>query len=215
MYRRSAQLRRILTAGTIVGLLATCPTPPAVAAASRVGHLTVNAVSLNGAGTKARLKPGAGFTVRMDFRSDSSAWCPKCQNQIVVGFAKRIDGRWGKGPRRQMRLLEGRPAHGKGVPLPHDRTQGTRPLQADPDGPAGLQLHPGHEVAGQTLGDRVDYGAVNSADRSTSTPPPPRRFRKPQGSRCCRPRKPMCCGYARSRQRSFVSDPLQTKRALY
>jgi len=98
MNRRTTHLRRTLTAGTIAVLLAANLTPNAVGAASRVGHLTVNAVSVNGAGTKARLKPGARFTVRMDFRSDSSAWCPKCQNQIVVGFAKRIDGRWEKVP---------------------------------------------------------------------------------------------------------------------
>jgi len=98
MFRRSRHLCCALTAGAIVGLLATYLIPAAAAAASRVGHLTVNAVSLNGAGIKARLKPGAGFTVKMDFRSDSSAWCPKCQNQIVVGFAKRIDGRWEKVP---------------------------------------------------------------------------------------------------------------------
>jgi len=96
MHRRTAHLHRFLTAGTIVALLAAGLVPAAVGAASRIGHLTVNAVSLNGAGTKTRLKPGAGFTVKMDFRSDSSAWCPKCQNQIVVGFAKRIDGRWEK-----------------------------------------------------------------------------------------------------------------------
>lgn len=57
--------------------------------AKRIGHATVSAVSIDGKGRAATVRRGRAITVRMDFRSDSSAWCPKCTNQIVVGYARK------------------------------------------------------------------------------------------------------------------------------
>ncbi|MDD9877518.1 MAG: hypothetical protein OXR84_08775 [Magnetovibrio sp.] len=55
----------------------------------RIGHATVSAVSIDGKGRKATVRRGRPITLEFDFRSDSSAWCPKCTNQIVVGYARK------------------------------------------------------------------------------------------------------------------------------
>ncbi len=69
----------------------------ASAGAKRVGHATINEVLINGRGggrdIPATVRPGSPITVHMAFRSDSSAWCPKCSNQIVVGYARKRVGR--------------------------------------------------------------------------------------------------------------------------
>ncbi len=68
----------------------------AVATAKRGGHATINEVLINGRDggrdTPATVRPGSPITVQMVFQSDSSGWCPKCSNQIVVGYARQKAG---------------------------------------------------------------------------------------------------------------------------
>ena len=61
--------------------------------AKRVGHATITKVLINGRQRPALLKSGSPMTVRLEFQSDSSGWCPKCSNQLVVGFAVRAGNR--------------------------------------------------------------------------------------------------------------------------
>jgi len=65
--------------------------------AKRVGHATINEVLINGRdggrGIPATVRPGSPITVHLAFRSDSSAWCPKCSNQLVIGYARQRKGR--------------------------------------------------------------------------------------------------------------------------
>lgn len=82
----------------VLGIVAIAATPGTAAeiasvGAKRVGHATINEVLINGRdggrSKPATVRPGSPITVHLDFRSDSSGWCPKCSNQIVVGYAKR------------------------------------------------------------------------------------------------------------------------------
>jgi len=57
--------------------------------AKRIGHAIVTKVSINGGGRKATVRRGKPVTVQLKFSSDSSAWCPKCTNQIIVGYARK------------------------------------------------------------------------------------------------------------------------------
>ena len=57
--------------------------------AKRIGHATVSNVTINGKGRKATVRRGKTVTVRLNFNSDSSAWCPKCTNQIIVGYGRK------------------------------------------------------------------------------------------------------------------------------
>jgi hypothetical protein len=61
----------------------------AAASAKRIGHATINRVLVNGRENPSAVRPSSPITVQLKFRSDSSAWCPKCSNQIVVGYARR------------------------------------------------------------------------------------------------------------------------------
>ncbi|MEK9752882.1 MAG: hypothetical protein VW338_06685 [Rhodospirillaceae bacterium] len=68
----------------------------AAATAKRVGHATINEVLINGRDGgrdfPATVPPGSPITVHMVFHSDTSGWCPKCSNQIVVGYARQKAG---------------------------------------------------------------------------------------------------------------------------
>jgi len=63
----------------------------ASARAKRIGHATINKVLLNGLrggrGNPVAVKAGSRISIDLGFNSDSSGWCPKCSNQIVVGYA--------------------------------------------------------------------------------------------------------------------------------
>jgi hypothetical protein len=61
----------------------------AAASAKRIGHATINRVLVNGRENPVAIRPKSSITVQLKFRSDSSAWCPKCSNQIIVGYARR------------------------------------------------------------------------------------------------------------------------------
>jgi hypothetical protein len=68
----------------------------ASARAKQVGHATINKVLLNGLrggrGNPVAVKAGSRISVDLGFNSDSSGWCPKCSNQIVVGYARERAG---------------------------------------------------------------------------------------------------------------------------
>jgi ribosomal protein S27AE len=55
---------------------------------TRIGHTTISNVIINGKRGKFSVGAGKRLNVKLDFVSDSSARCPKCQNQIIVAFAK-------------------------------------------------------------------------------------------------------------------------------
>jgi len=57
--------------------------------AKRIGHATLTQIRINGQKTNAVVRRGRNVTVKFDLRSDSSGWCPKCTNQIVVGYARQ------------------------------------------------------------------------------------------------------------------------------
>ncbi len=57
--------------------------------AKRIGHATLSQIRINGHKTRAVVRRGRNVTVKFDLRSDSSAWCPKCTNQIIVGYARQ------------------------------------------------------------------------------------------------------------------------------
>lgn len=57
--------------------------------AKRIGHATLTHIRVNGRKAEAVVGPGRNVTVKFDVRTDSSAWCPKCTNQIVVGYARQ------------------------------------------------------------------------------------------------------------------------------
>ena len=61
----------------------------AAASAKRIGHAIINRVLVNGRENPVAVRPNSSITVQLKFRSDSSAWCPKCSNQIIVGYARR------------------------------------------------------------------------------------------------------------------------------
>ena len=65
----------------------------ASARAQRVGHATINKVLLNGLrggrDNPVAVRAGSPVTIELGFHSDSSGWCPKCSNQIVIGYAFR------------------------------------------------------------------------------------------------------------------------------
>ena len=91
---------RLSVFAVVTGIVATA-TPVsadeiAAAAAKRVGHATINEVLINGRDggrdIPATVRPGSPITVHLVFRSDSSGWCPKCSNQIVVGYARKKAG---------------------------------------------------------------------------------------------------------------------------
>ena len=55
---------------------------------TRIGHATISNVSINGKRNNLTVGAGKRLSVKLDFVSDSSARCPKCQNQIIVSFAR-------------------------------------------------------------------------------------------------------------------------------
>ncbi len=57
--------------------------------ALRIGHATISNVTINGKGGALSVKSGTKLRVKLDFTSDSSASCPKCQNQIIVSYARQ------------------------------------------------------------------------------------------------------------------------------
>jgi len=57
--------------------------------AKRIGHATLSGVRINGHDNRVTVRRGRAVVVEFDFRSDSSAWCPKCTNQIIVGYARQ------------------------------------------------------------------------------------------------------------------------------
>lgn len=55
---------------------------------TQIGHTTISNLSINGKRRKFSVGAGKRLNITIDFISDSSARCPKCQNQIIVAFAK-------------------------------------------------------------------------------------------------------------------------------
>lgn len=54
----------------------------------RIGHATLSDIRINGRGQTADVRRGRDVTVKFDLRTDSSDWCPKCTNQLVIGYAR-------------------------------------------------------------------------------------------------------------------------------
>ncbi len=88
--------KRFAVLGLILGFVVSLPITGnseeiASARTQRVGHATINKVLLNGLrggrGNPVAVRAGAEISVRLGFTSDSSGWCPKCSNQIVIGYA--------------------------------------------------------------------------------------------------------------------------------
>jgi len=61
--------------------------------ALRIGHATISNVTINGKTGTLAVKAGAKLKVKLDFTSDSSRRCPKCQNQIIVAYARQVGKR--------------------------------------------------------------------------------------------------------------------------
>ena len=59
----------------------------------RIGHATISNVSINGKNGALSVNAGTKLKVKLDFTSDSSRRCPKCQNQIIVSYARQTGGR--------------------------------------------------------------------------------------------------------------------------
>jgi len=57
--------------------------------ALRIGHATISNVTINGKTGTLSVKAGTKLNVKLDFTSDSSRRCPKCQNQIIVAYARQ------------------------------------------------------------------------------------------------------------------------------
>jgi len=55
----------------------------------RIGHATIRNVTINGKDGRLSVSSGSKLSVKLDFVSDSSRRCPKCQNQIIISFAKK------------------------------------------------------------------------------------------------------------------------------
>lgn len=55
----------------------------------RIGHATLTRIRINGHSANAVVRRGHDVTVIFNLRSDSSDWCPKCTNQIVLGYARQ------------------------------------------------------------------------------------------------------------------------------
>ena len=59
----------------------------------RIGHATISNVTINGKNGTLSVNAGAKLKVKLDFTSDSSRRCPKCQNQIIVSYARQNGSR--------------------------------------------------------------------------------------------------------------------------
>jgi len=59
----------------------------------RIGHATISNVTINGKNGTPSVNAGSKLNVTLDFTSDSSRRCPKCQNQIIVSYARQNGAR--------------------------------------------------------------------------------------------------------------------------